>query len=400
MTSAKGRQRGSNLFTSEEDSHRDFVSDGPGNFFSEFKKPEKTYEYVVKEAEIDRTKHDPKYQEHLQLMAVRTHTIDKNNILLRLLAKRYLTDREKARMAELNVLSDNDKINRDQERELQTLRDIELRLDGDINMQQLFRGLKDIYYYTDARHKLRPGTQFTEFNQLITKSHEPENIIDSIDEDAKHLTIIVSTGDLLTECIKAQTKGLKPVVGLCGSRLCPGGQWEQGIMGIEEEIYYRSSVSVAYSNEICGGFYILQDEATLYAPKILLYKKPASEKFELLNDSSKAFFGLITYAPEYLPEDSTVLSEDQKEMLKNKFRNLIQTALYWGHDCIVMNPFGMGPPGNYPAAEVTAIFKRVIFAKKHKFYARLKRVIIVFPHQRSQAYQVYNRDLNGITHEI
>ncbi len=396
------RRRG-DTFASEEDTHRDFVRDGPGNFFNEFKQKEKTYEYSVKEKDIDKTKHDEKYQKHLMLMKVYSDTVGKNNILVRLLTKRPLNPVERARVAELVAKEEDESINRDEERELQQLRDLDLKGGEDMNMQQVFRGLRSIYYYMGARRVLRPAEKYKEWNGEVTSSHEPANALEIAGTDeAKRLSIAVVAGDLLGEFVKVQAKGMKPAIVLCGSRLCPGGVWEQGALGIEEEIYYRSSANIAYSDEIRGGFYILQDDAVLYAPKILLYKEAASSDFARMNDKSKAFFSLLTYAPEHLPEGTVELTEEQRELLKSKFRNAIQTALYWGHDSIIMNPFGEGMPGNYPAAEVTEIFKHVIFAKKHMFCTRLKRVIIVFPPTatRSPAYGTYVRELHGVSHEI
>lgn len=406
MSSQKKSTRGqfNGMFgNTENDLHRDFVNEGHGNFFAEFRK--KDFEYTVKEASIDKTKHDEDHQKHLRLMKVYADTVGKNNILIKLLRKRRLTPDESKELIELRSKEADDTINRDEELRMQQLIDIELCNSEDINTQEIFRGLESIYYYVDAGKKLRPGNVYREFNQTETKSKEPVDILDTIKQDsyANRVIIVVTSGDLLTECVKYQNKDLKPVVVLCGSKLSPGGDWDKGRMGVEEEIYYRTSANMAASLEIQTGFYILRDDALLYAPRILLYKETDSTDFARMNDKSKAFFSMITYAPEYLSDDvKREFTDEQEETLKTKFRNAIQTALYWGHDSLVMTPFGYGQPGNYDAADVVRVFKHVIFAKKHMYYKRLKRVLFVFPSPKSNTpdYHTYHKGLHGISHEV
>jgi hypothetical protein len=387
------------MFNTEEDVHKKFVNDAdPNKFFDEFTVP-----YTVPEDTIDRTKHDAKFQERHNLLEVYKSTRDKNSIITKILKKRVLTPAEKARKVELEKKDHDDVINEEEEKELDCLDQLELKSDADINAKEIFSNLPKIYYYKDARKWLKEGLSFDEWNGEKTKSKEPIDALEiAKDENAKRLVMHVKCGDALTELIKLKNDGLNPVLAVCGSRIAPGGGWDQGLLGTEEEIFYRSTASLAFSNEIIGGFYALQDDAVLFAPRIMLYKDSAKNGFKIMNDANKEFFSLITYAPEYLPEDTKELNDQKKDMLINKLRNVIRTALYWGYNSIVFTPVGDGPPANYPPQCVVDVIKHVIFAKKHMFCTRLKRVAFVFPENphNNVSVTIYRNNLHGVTHEI
>lgn len=405
------RRRFGDIFTTEDDIHRDYVGVGK-NFFSQFAKPEEKYEYVMKEHNVDRTKKNADYERHKKLALVKEDTMKKTTLLRKVLAKRILTPEEKKKMQDLSKKDEDETINRDEEQELRALREIEVVHKKDLDAKEAFSGLRNIYYYKDAFKTLTAGSTFVEWNNTVTKSAEVEK------QDIK-VSIAVVDGDILDKVSELQGRGLNPMIALCGSRLTPGNRWELGLPGLEEDIFYRSSACIAYADNVCTGFYPLMDNAVLYAPKIMLFKKSEAQDYAMLGDNQKVFFSMLVYAPEYMPEGTETLSKEVDEIgtrkdspgkspfdrLLVKFRNIFQTALYHGHDSIVMNPVGLGLPGNYPVGSVCEAFKTVLFGPKRSFYQKIKRVVMVLPHPGvlsgdkeliSRGCDIYRRSLHGI----
>lgn len=405
--------------STEEDIYRNqaFESTFGAQFFKPFS--DKSYEYQVKESTIDRKKHDPKYQERQKLMKTYEDTLRRNNILVALMRKRPLNPAETKAKRLLEAKLADDSINEEEERELKALRVVELHSEDDRNAQEIFRGINDIHYYLEARKFLKAGMRALEWDKSVTMSMETLEV-----DETKRCTTAVIHGDLIVESTNQLTKGFKPLVVCWGSRLSPGSNWDKGVVGIEEELFFRSSASVAFTDDITGGFYPLKDEGLLFARKIFAYRSPYSQSFELLKDQKKTFFSLALCSPEHLSPECKELTEEQEERLKAKLRNVFQTALYWGFDSIIMTPIGAGAPFNYPAESVTNIYKYVLFGKKNQFCHRFKRitfvsadpasdatVLAVLPQaerilkteeimRRERTFEFYKRELNGMTHEV
>jgi hypothetical protein len=382
---SRRRDYAANMFVPEDDIHKKFAGE---QFFSEFKAKEpKKYEYTTPEKGIDRTKKTAEYTAHLEMMKVYNDTQKRNNVLRNLMRRRQLTEVEKNRMKVLQQKDKDDTILDDEIRELKLLGDIQIKHEEDIRMQQTFLGINKVHYYMGARNMLKRGSSAAEWDGEVTHSREGEG-------GDRHAVIAVGIGELLDEYMRQKGKGMNPLLIVCGDRLNPGGQWEKGVRGVEEDLFYIGSAGVAFGTDICIGFYPLQDDAVIYAPKILQYRQSATQ-LDIEKKQELAFFSTLIYAPQYLAEGTSELDEEQQDILKAKFRNAIQTALYWGHDSIIFTPFGDGHPGNYPAEYVTSIFKHIFFGKKQAYNTKLKRVTFIFS-SAGRTQQIYQRELHNV----
>lgn len=407
--------------STEEDFYRNQASESLFNktFFDEFGK--RNYEYTMNENTIDRQKHDPQFVERAKLMKHQKGIVKSNEILFDILNRRELTSDEMRRKQELDQKLANDTIKDNEEAELAALKRIGLFSSKDKNAKITFNGLNGFHYYVGARKNLKQGCSFSETDGTQTRSLE-QPLPAEINEKQRCVTFVVE-GDLIGEENIQREKGLNPLIVCWGSRMACGGNWDKGCIGTEEELFLRSSCSIAFTDRVVVGYYPMQDDAVLLARKVFIYREPYSKEFKTMDSAKLTFVSLALCSTEYLSAENKELSEDQGEMLKAKLRNVLQTALYWGYDSIVMNLIGIGAPYNYPAEATAAIYKHVMFGEKAQFFRKFKRITFVTTdratdakiletlnkadkeakikeiNHRRHAFEVYKRELSGMTHK-
>jgi hypothetical protein len=344
--------------------------------------------------ELDLTASDYYFNKTRFLLKIKHNTKDKNNFLRIILSRRSLNKEEEKRF---NLLKKRGLASRDQsgltcgeEKELYVLKRVRFAHPAHRAQQLSFKGLNEIYFYKNASVCLKKPN-FIEYNGNRTCSKEKRITVSNVSM-LPDVNIIVSKEDAVDFTVNIRRKKNNAILINCASHLCPGASWEKGEEGYEESIFYRSSYDLSLNGEgISDGFYPLIEESTLYSPKVMIYKFGRNHKYAQKPKAAHPDFIPIIAAcalhnPEYkkikkrkngkieITINENLLSKKHSIIYKDKIKNVLQTAIYWGHDTIIFNSFGCVEKG-HPAKHCASLFKEVIFDEKYKFYKKIIKII-------------------------
>ncbi len=340
------------------------------------------YEYVTVE-QTAAAGGDEKFARRVKIRAIYKDTVDRCKFLSELLCKRPLKPSEQARLTELKQLkqlaeqSDSAKWGYKEENEYDELRSIELTK-KEADFLPIISGTHRCYHYKNAHKVLLPGTSFDEWNGDTSTSKETK-----IDEaNARQASIAVFEFDYIEYAKQLKERGLNPLIMLSGSKLQPGGDWEKGTEGLEESLWYRSSISVAIDREINDGFYPLRNESIIYVPKSMIFRHP-KERDYLPYDRAMApsyvATATVSGAISGQQDDPRSGSPDYKSLVyMEKLKNVFQLALFHGHDSLVLTALGCYHDGVDPEKAVQLLLN-VIFDQTTKFYLKFQNIVVCVP---------------------
>lgn len=415
------------------ETEHDYFGDDARSNFSSKDILSGNFEYINKVDSVDLNACDFYFDRQRLLRKVKKHTQDQNSFLRGLLKKRDFVKREIKLFDELNrkkiglsydemselknlrrlsskrALQINEKkkyeelvkgengLTYKEDLELDHLYSIRFSNDAEKEFKRLINGLDKIYYYKDACPRLSSAmlnqNRFLEWNKTQTKSKETRWTGDLL-KKASSVMIVVNKEDLV-EFTKKQNRTSNPVLVNSASHINPGGSWEKGEEGSEESLFYRSSYELSLNgDEISDGFYPLVENATIYSPKIMIYKFGRDRKYASVPKSVPTMLSVIAcclpHTVEYKIKDKTKASPLYKKILtdkcsgiyKKKIKNILQTALYWGHDSVVFDSFGCAVLDEkdkrcslLPPKHCANLFKEIIFDDQYMFYKKFKYII-------------------------
>ena len=138
----------------------------------------------------------------------------------------------------------------------------------------------------------------------------------------------------------------------------PGGSVELGSGAQEESIFRRTN----YHKTLTIDMYPLKNDEAIYSTDVSVLKSDESTNWLLLKDPSK--ISLIACPGVREPYCQVVkgekrLNDNDTQILKNKIRTIIQTAVKYNHDSIIFGALGCGAWRN-PIKHVAEIFKEVL----------------------------------------
>ena len=400
----------------------DIYGDDVRNKFTTSESDNNKYEYIHKVNVINENATDFYFNRKKALIKVQKNTKEKNDSLKNLLKKREFTKKERLKFEgltkkkeglnneELSELRNLYKIltfrphNINEKKKFETLLKNKngMTFKEDMEWHELFsikfsnerekkfrnyiNGIDKIYYYTDAYKKLkRPindiNFSFVEWNSDITKSRETKWTNEVLKKNDS-VTITVVKEDIVDFCIK-KNKESNFVIVNTASHIKSGGSWEGGEEGSEESIFYRSTYELSLNKDkINDHFYPLVEESTIYSPRIMVYKFGRNKKYEHLPKSNNpSMLSILACClPRYIKYKTKdkIISNECVKVYKKKIKNILQTALYWGHDSIVFDSFGcinMNITSQImPPAHCATIFKEVIFDDIDMFYKKFKYI--------------------------
>jgi len=346
-------------------------------------------------AELDLTASDYYFNKNGFLLKIKHNTKDKNDFLRTILSRRSLNKEEEKRFStltkkELTQRGPATHLTCGEEKELYEFKRVRFAHPSHRTQQLSFKGLNEIYFYKNAAIALKKPNHI-EYNGNRTCSKEKRITVSNV-TSLPDVSIIVSKEDAVDFTVNIRRKKNNAVLVNCASHLCPGASWEKGEEGYEESIFYRSSYDLSLNGEgISDGFYPLIEESTLYSPKVMIYKFGRNHKYAQKPKAAHPDFIPIIAAcglhnPEYkkvkrrkngeieISVNKNLLNKKHSILYKDKIKNILQTAIYWGHDTIIFNSFGCVEKG-HPAKHCASLFKEVIFDEKNKFYKRIIKVI-------------------------
>ncbi len=349
--------------------------------FTNDRKDNYVFEHNTQVETVDENAFDFYYNKQLALRKIKDNTQERNETLRQLLKKRELKKPELIQYTELNKkkLQQNG-LTFEEDMRFQALNSIIFSKDAEKTFRRAIDGIDVLYYYKDAHQALKQR-KMIEWNKKRTMSSEP-NWNSNILNKNPSVNIVVVKVDPVEYALKLKRDKLNPVLANTVSHLSPGGSWEKGEEGSEESLFYRSSyyLSLNSDEDRRDGFYPLMDEATMYSPKVMIFKSGKSRQYRLVQRKSLTFVSVIAccglHSVETKPVNKNIMSDNCAAVYKNKIKNILQTALYWGHSSVVFDAFGfnVSSSDNPPVKHCASLIKDVLFDDKNMFYKKIKQV--------------------------
>jgi uncharacterized protein (TIGR02452 family) len=188
-----------------------------------------------------------------------------------------------------------------------------------------------------------------------------------------------------------------------------GGGFKNGALAQEEALCYRSSLF--FTLKIA--FYPLKDKATIYSPTVLVIRDSLAKGHNFLDVRTPAALPVISvvssaalYRPNLdsaSPKDGSTSGEkvysrkEDADMMKDKIRSILRTAIKNKHRKIVLGAFGCGAFNN-PAKLVASFFKEV-FAESEFCGGWFEDVVFGVLDQGtsgSHNFKVFENELGGV----
>lgn len=379
--------------------------------------PSKNVEHKVEVNIIDKDIKDYFYKKQSFLRKVKHDTQCRNNTLRRLFRKRDFTKKEDMKFQELKKkIMHNIGLTYDEDMEFQYLNSIKFVKSDERHFRNVINDIDKIYYYKDARQRLKQRRR-VEWNGDKTASREQvwsQNVLNK----NPSVNIIVNKENLVDHSLNMQKKRMNTVIVNTVSHLNPGGSWEKGEEGSEESLFYRSSYELSLDGEqVRDGLYPLKEDCILYSPKVMIYKYGKNQQYTQFNQRNNPIllssiaccgFRTIEYKAEeknkkkievnkrtkrvtkketkvetdknlgLLKINKNLLSDKVVKIYKDKLHNIFQTALYWGHNTLVMDPLCcmVSSSDSPPPKHCASIIKEVIFDNENMYYKKFKYIAI------------------------
>ena len=344
------------------------------------------YEYTTSELNITNDG-DAVFKRKVRMKTIVKDTICRCELAEKILNKRALTAAEELELKDLKFKRANHRADYDEEMRCEELMRTKIN-PGEREVAEFIKGVHKCFYYKNANKVLIPGSNYREWNMEITNSAEPSGVIELCQKN-KHASIGVFFQDPIDYAAKLKKAPLNrnPVVVIDANRLGPGGAWERGEEGIEEQIFLRTTVSLAVDREISDHFYPLKNESVIYVPKTMIFRQNKATDYKVLEDNKNPDFQSFIFASGAIVKQTQITGDDVKEDLNDKtdmeiyvdkIKNCMATALFNGHDSIVFTALGCY---NYKRSfeECADAFLYSVFDPRTMFYRRFRSIVFCVP---------------------
>ena len=192
------------------------------------------------------------------------------------------------------------------------------------------------------------------------------------DELEKHTTEIkVVNQDTLYTAKELVDEGLVPAVVNFASFMVPGGGVRKGSRAQEENICRRTNLFESifrFNKRLAKEYGLPIDEhqyplptnnGAIYSPSITVFRASEDKEYDFLDEPF--VIDVITIAALKDPELDEKRHMDYwaKAVTKLKIKMMLNLALFWENDSIVLGAFGCGAYGN-PPEDIATLFKEVL----------------------------------------
>lgn len=196
--------------------------------------------------------------------------------------------------------------------------------------------------------------------------------------------IKVVNGDCLYVAKELVDDGFYPAVVNFASFKVPGGGVRGGSAAQEENICRRSNLyaSIFRFDDYLAKEYGLSPKkdkyplpvhnGAIYSPSVTVFRASEDKEYEFLDEPF--MIDVITIAALSHPEltKDGHLNGRAKDITREKVRTMLNLALYWDNDSIVLGAFGCGAFAN-PPEDVAQIFKEVL--DEPEYCDKFKRIV-------------------------
>jgi uncharacterized protein (TIGR02452 family) len=168
--------------------------------------------------------------------------------------------------------------------------------------------------------------------------------------------------------------------------LFPGGCVAQGSGAQEEALFRRTN----YCDTLKQKLYPIKNDEAIYSPQVSVIKTNEKTGWEILDKYPRiAFIACpgLKYPNVVNVNGEPRLQEEDVEILKIKVKTIIQTAVIFNHDTIIMGALGCGAWRN-PVKHVAEIFKEVL----QECDGVIKNYYFAILNTTDENYLVRNRD--------
>lgn len=346
------------------------------------------YEYVT-ELKTATTGQNAEFARRSKMKTIIKDVEVRCEIMESLLSKRDLLPAEEQELALLKVKKDSNRADYDEDVRFSELSKLKFLRSEERQFAQFIKGCEKCFYYKDACRTLKPGSSFREWNMDVSTSKESADILQNCDQN-KHAMIAVFNIDPLDYATKLRDPKFKqnPAVVIDASRLGPGGSWARGDEGIEEQVFLRTTISLAVDKEISDHFYPLRNESVLYIPKVMVFRQNQATDYKVIPDKTNPDFHSVILATGAVVKQTEIFGDEVKDRLDNdrleqeiymeKIKNCLTVAAFNGHDSIVFTALGCY---NHKKdfGECADAFLYAIFDPTTKFYRRFKSIVFCVP---------------------
>jgi uncharacterized protein (TIGR02452 family) len=163
------------------------------------------------------------------------------------------------------------------------------------------------------------------------------------------------------------------------SDFCPGGGYKKGSQAQEESIFRRSTYHLSLEQKDIINRYRLPLLAGIYSPNIIIFRGSSKEDHYLYDWPECTALNFIAVPalrnPKLVKVDTELRLKDKDVIIcSNKFRLIFETAIYYGHDALVLGAAGSGA-FHCPPIHVAQIFKKII-AEYSKYFSYIVFAIL------------------------
>ncbi|CAG8525736.1 5942_t:CDS:2, partial [Scutellospora calospora] len=185
-----------------------------------------------------------------------------------------------------------------------------------------------------------------------------------LNEKQEHPTIEIYNGDCLSHALDIKRNlGLNPIVLNMANDQVPGGGYLYGAGAQEENMFRRTNLFQYHEPKDHHEWYPIPKTGGIYYPNATVIRTNEQENYELLEVPEKmSFVAVAALCQPILVKDSDgkdTLSDDDKELTRQKIRTMLNIGLDNGHDCIILSAFGCGAFSNPPSI-IAELFYEVI----------------------------------------
>ncbi|KAI0148552.1 hypothetical protein GGR57DRAFT_233994 [Xylariaceae sp. FL1272] len=161
-----------------------------------------------------------------------------------------------------------------------------------------------------------------------------------------------------------------------------GGDWETGVVGYEERLCRRSTLSATLSipapDSPVDCNYPIPSEGGIYSQAVVVFRGPHDQYKKLDRWYDLPVLSMpATRWPKLSQMGTKYAFPIERDLVKNKIRSSLRICSYWNHRSVVIGDFGLGNGHRNPPQELAEIWREV-FLYDPDIRGRFDHVAFVF----------------------
>ncbi|KAI0390498.1 hypothetical protein F5Y17DRAFT_56005 [Xylariaceae sp. FL0594] len=145
----------------------------------------------------------------------------------------------------------------------------------------------------------------------------------------------------------------------------PGGDWETGVVGYEERLCRRSTLSATLSmpgpgSQVASN-YPIPSEGGIYSEFVVVFRGPHDQyqKLDVWHDLPVVSMPAARW-PKLTQNGTKYAFPLERDLVKSKLRSVLRICAYYNHRSVVIGDFGLGNGYRNPPQELAELWREVI----------------------------------------